>query len=115
MRFPALLALAALAASPLFGRAEERVHGMVLDTRVTYCEAGKPSTCKGSLVLRRDPGEQPRTVTIDVPLGTPISRGCEAVPLHRLQGRPVIVTQSAAPHARVARAVESAEFPAGAC
>lgn len=110
---PAVLAVL-LQAAPL-AHADERIRGTVIDTRVTYCESGRPSSCKGTLQLLRDAAGWRETLTIDVPLGTPISRGCQAVPLHRLGGQTVIVTEDAASGARVARAIEAVESTDGAC
>jgi hypothetical protein len=116
MRLSAGIQLAALLAIlSLPARADERIEGAVIDTRVTYCEAGKGASCKGSLTLQRELRGQRETMTIEVPLGTPISRGCQAVPLHRLGGRTVIVTEDDGSGAPVAKAIEALDSADAAC
>jgi hypothetical protein len=100
-----LLALAGQAADAL---SEERIAGIVRGTRVTHCDVTKRGGCAGTLTLQRAGGKG-EAMTIQVPLGTPISRGDERVFLHALTGKTVLVTLSADRGARVARAIEVAE------
>lgn len=112
-----LLRVAALAALAYAGlaQAEERIEGTVVDAKATYCGAGKREGCTGRLTLRREYGGRPETLTIQVPLGTPVSRGCDAVRLRRLVGQTVIVTEACMTNAHVAKAIESAESAESAC
>jgi hypothetical protein len=100
-----LLAAAALA--------DERIEGIVRDAVVTHCDATRRGACAGTLTLERRAGGRTETLTIEVPLGTPISRESERVLLHKLEGKTVIVTQTAGRGARVARAIQ-VEEPSGA-
>lgn len=104
-----VFALMVSLALPLQGEADARIAGVVRDTVVTHCDASRQGGCAGTLTLERQSAGGIETVTIKVPLGTPISRGFEAVLLHSLQGQRVLVTQVLDGGARVARAVEVAE------
>jgi hypothetical protein len=70
---------------------ERRVAGKVIDARATYCEPKKADGCTGEVTLGRANGE---SVKIKVPLGTPISSGCEVLSLGELPGRHVVVTET---------------------
>jgi hypothetical protein len=100
-----LFALVSHASSAL---ADERVEGVVHATWVTHCDATKRGGCAGTLSLRPTHGVGP-ALTIQVPLGTPISRGGEHVLMHSLNGRTVIVTLAAERGDPVARAIQVAE------
>jgi hypothetical protein len=93
-------------------RAEERIEGIVRDAVVTHCDATRRGGCAGTLTLERRAGGRAETLTIEVPLGTPISREGERVLLHKLEGKTVIVTQIAGRGARVARAIQLLSPPA---
>lgn len=97
---PAALASAALA--------DQRIEGVVQQTKVTHCDVTKAGGCAGTLTLKglRTEGTEP--LTLGVPLGTPISCASERVHLHTLQGKRVVVTLPDA-SSGVARAVEVAE------
>jgi hypothetical protein len=106
-------ALAGLAISILLqlapaALADERIEGIVRDTVVTHCDATRRGGCAGTLTLERRVEGRMETLTINVPLGTPISRAGERVLLHALEGVSVIVTQTSG---RVARAIQVAEPP----
>lgn len=86
-----VLSLALWAALP-GGGAERRIDGTVLDAQATYCEPTKEGGCTGTLVL--DTGRaHDSSVTVKVPLGTPISNGCEILAFGDLEGRRVTVTE----------------------
>ena len=91
--------------------ADERIEGVVRDTVVTHCDATRRGGCAGTLTLERRAGGKIETLTINVPLGTPISRGAERALLHTLEGERVIVTQITDRGSRIARAIELAESP----
>jgi len=112
-RRAALKALAALAAAAACipqlapaALAEERIEGIVRDTVVTHCDATRRGGCAGTLTLERSAGGRTETLTINVPLGTPISRAGEHVLLHSLEGMRVIVTQTIGRGGRIARAIQ---------
>jgi hypothetical protein len=86
--------------------ADERVRGTVLETTTSYCEPTKRGGCSGTLTLQGDQDGKLEMLVIKVPLGIPISRGCDAVLLHRLTGKEVIITEGAETPARVARSIE---------
>lgn len=108
-RRAALSALAALAALAPSAFADERIEGIVRDTVVTHCDATKRGGCAGTLTLERRAGGRTETLTIIVPLGTPISRAGEHVLLHALEGMSVIVTQTTGRGGRVALAIQVEE------
>jgi hypothetical protein len=82
---------------------EERIEGTVMAAQATYCEPTKAQGCKGILVL--DSSE--KLLRIDVPLGTPISDGCDVLSFGELEGRHVVVTGMQEPDGPVALAVLS--------
>jgi hypothetical protein len=88
---------------------EERVAGTVVAARATYCEPKKQDGCTGTLVLDTA-AESARKVRI--PLGTPISDGCEVLSFGELEGRQVVVTEVDEPGGPIALAVLS---PAAGC
>ena len=86
---------------------EKRVHGTVIDAKATYCEPKKEDGCTGTLTLAARDGRREETLTVKVPLGTPISNGCDALSFGELEGRRVTVTEVEAPTGPVARAVSA--------
>jgi hypothetical protein len=91
---------------------EQRLEGTVVAARATYCEPKKSQGCTGTLTLAA--GEQTRT--IKVPLGTPISDGCEVLSLGELPGREVIVTEVDRLRGAVATAISARDSRApGSC
>ena len=95
---------------------ERRIQGTVLDAQATYCEPRKSDGCTGSVRLDRAEGGARETLEIKVPLGTPISAGCEALSLGELPGRRVVVTEVEQGRSRVALAISAADAPpAGPC
>ena len=108
-----LLAAALFAAmlQPAIPAAEERIEGIVRDTVVTHCDTTRRGGCAGALTLERRATGNIETLSINVPLGTPISRGAERALLHTLEGKRVIVTQITDRGSRVARAIRLAEPP----
>jgi len=105
-----LVAAAALMVFRSAPAVDERIEGIVRDTVVTHCDATRRGGCAGTLTLERRADGRTETLTINVPLGTPISRAGERVLLHTLEGKAVIVTQSTDRGGRVARAIQVAEF-----
>ena len=103
------LAISTLLQLALAALADERIEGIVRDAVVTHCDAPRRGGCAGTLTLERRADERIETLTINVPLGTPISRAGERVLLHALEGMSVIVTQTAGRGGRVARAIQVAE------
>ncbi len=91
---------------------EERVEGIVRETRVTHCDATRRRGCAGTLTLERQAGGKSEMLIVRIPLGTPISRAGEHATLGSLEGEAVIVTYAADGAAHVARAVQVAEPPA---
>lgn len=89
---------------------EERVDGTVIAANATYCEPKKADGCTGSITLAS--GESTRTIR--VPLGTPISAGCEVLSLGELPGRAVTVTQIDAADGPVAKAISERGVPESA-
>jgi len=73
-------------------RADERIEGVVLRTKVTHCDVTKAGGCAGTLTLARPGAGQADPLTLQVPLGTPISCAGERTYLHALQGKNVVVT-----------------------
>ena len=88
---------------------ERRIEGTVLDARATYCEPKKSDGCTGSVRLGRAEGAARETLEIRVPLGTPISAGCEVLSLGELPGRQVIVTEVEQGRSRIALAISAAD------
>lgn len=90
---------------------EERVKGTVVAATATYCEPKKTQGCTGTLTL--DSHDETRVIRI--PLGTPITDGCEVLPFGDLPGKRVVVTQIDDASGPVARAISADAPPAGAC
>lgn len=88
---------------------EERVHGTVVAAAAGYCEPKKEQGCTGTLTL----DSRSETRTIRIPLGTPISDGCEPLAFGELPGRHVVVTEVDEPSGPVAKAVSALDAPAG--
>ena len=70
-----------------------------------YCDAAKSLGCTGVLTLQTLTDGKSSALRITVPLGTPITQACQAVPLHSLGGKKVIVTQAVEHAARLALAI----------
>ncbi|HEX7055081.1 MAG TPA: hypothetical protein VF211_14245 [Burkholderiales bacterium] len=86
---------------------EERVRGIVLAAEPTYCEPRRVQGCSGKLTL----GSQDETLTIRIPLGTPITAGCDALAFGELPGRRVVVTEVEEPGGPVAKAISALDVP----
>ena len=90
---------------------EERVKGTVVAATATYCEPKKTQGCTGTLTL----DSHYETRVIRIPLGTPITDGCEVLPFGDLPGKRVVVTQVEQGGAPVAMAVSADGQGDGAC
>ena len=90
---------------------EERVRGTVVEAKATYCEPKKTQGCTGTVTL--DSHDERRVIRI--PLGTPITAGCEVLPFGDLPGKHVVVTEVDRAGAPVAVAISAEAPPAGAC
>lgn len=89
------------------GFAQEKIEGKVVGTRMTQCSMdGKAGGCAGTMKMERKAGDKTEELTINVPLGTPITRGKEIVYLPALRGKTVLVTQVMEKNERVAKAIE---------
>ena len=87
---------------------EQRVHGTVVAAAARYCEPKKAQGCTGTVTLET----QSERRTIRIPLGTPITEGCEALPFGDLPGRDVVVTEVDEPSGPVAKAISALGTPA---
>ncbi len=87
---------------------EERVHGTVVAAAARYCEPTRAQGCTGTLTL----DVQNHRRTIRIPLGTPITEGCEPLAFGELPGRDVVVTEIDQPSGPVAKAVTARGAPA---
>jgi hypothetical protein len=110
---PFVILVLSLALSWVLPRAgeERRIAGTVIDARATYCEPKKADGCTGTLTVAAVEGRRRENLTIKVPLGTPISAGCEALSLGELPGRRVVVTEVEDASGPIARAVSDPEAP----
>lgn len=88
---------------------EEKVHGTVVAARAHYCEPKKTHGCTGTLTL----DSHDEMLTITIPLGTPITAGCEPLPLNELPGHRVVVTEVDESSGPVATAISALDAPAG--
>ena len=84
---------------------EQRVHGTVVAAAARYCEPKKAQGCTGTLTL--DSRSERRT--IHIPLGTPITAGCEPLAFGELPGRDVVVTEIDEPSGPVAKAISTVD------
>ncbi|HEX7073712.1 MAG TPA: hypothetical protein VF226_06680 [Hyphomicrobiaceae bacterium] len=101
----AAASLLLLVQTPAFS--EEKTEGKVVGTRLTHCDMNvKIGGCAGTMKLERTAGEKKEELSFNVPLGTPITRGSEAVYLPALRGRTVVVTHVTEKNERVAKAIE---------
>lgn len=75
------------------GGEERRIHGIVIDAQATYCEPKKEDGCTGTLTLGTQQGRAAERLTVKVPLGAPISDGCEILSFGELEGRHVVITE----------------------
>jgi hypothetical protein len=88
---------------------EQLVHGTVVAAAARYCEPKKAQGCTGTMTL--DTRNHRRTIRI--PLGTPITEGCEPLAFGDLPGRDVVVTEVDEPGGPVAKAIAALGAPAG--
>jgi hypothetical protein len=88
---------------------EERVRGTVVAAAASYCKPKKTQGCTGTLTL----DVQHTRRTLRIPLGTPITAGCDTLPFGELPGRDVVVTEVKRPTGPVAKAISALDAPAG--
>lgn len=89
------------------GLSQEKIEGKVIGTKLTHCDMNvKIGGCAGTLKMERKAGDKTEELTINVPLGTPITRGTETVYLPALRGKTIVVTQVTEKNERVAKAIE---------
>ncbi|MGQ0651438.1 MAG: hypothetical protein ACT4P4_04075 [Betaproteobacteria bacterium] len=107
-RLISLLAAGTLLASyAIAALGQERMEGKVVGTRLTHCDMNvKIGGCAGTMKLERAAGDKKEELSFNVPLGTPITRGSEAVYLPALRGKTVVVTHVTEKSERVAKAIE---------
>lgn len=87
--------------------AQEKIEGKVTGTKLTQCDFNaKLGGCAGTMKMERKAGDKTEELTINVPLGTPITKGGERVFLPALRGKTVVVTQVTEKNERVAKAIE---------
>lgn len=84
---------------------EERVHGTVVAAEAHHCEPKKTQGCTGTLTLE----SHNELLTIRIPLGTPITAGCDVLAFGDLPGRRVVVTEVEERTGPVARAVSAVD------
>ena len=90
--------------------AQEKIEGKVVGTKLTQCNADvKIGGCAGTLTLERKADGKTEEIKIEVPLGTPITRGRETVLLPALRRQVVVVTHVMEKSERVAKAIEVAK------
>lgn len=107
MRILLLVAALTLLAHAPAGFSQEKIEGKVVGTKLTHCDMNvKIGGCAGTMKLERKAGDKAEELTINVPLGTPITRGSETVYLPALRGKTVVVTQVTEKNERVAKAIE---------
>lgn len=88
--------------------AQDKIEGKVVGTRLTQCNPdAKIGGCAGTLTLERKAEGKTEEIKIEVPLGTPITRGGETVLLPALRGKIVVVTHVTEKNERVAKAIEA--------
>ena len=102
-----LFVLSLLAAGASHAAPERRIEGTVLGAKATYCEL--PAGCTGTVTVELSRTE--RVLAIRVPLGTPVSAGCHAVPFGSLHGQRVIVTEVDDASGPTARAISAKDAP----
>lgn len=101
MVFVSLAAFAPLSA------AREKVDGKVVSTKLTHCDMNvKVGGCAGTLTLQTQASGDKQELSINVPLGTPITRAGETMYLPALRGKNVVVTHVMDKSERVAKAIE---------
>lgn len=87
--------------------AQEKIEGKVISTKLTVCDMNvKVGGCAGTLTLERKADGRTEELKVNVPLGTPITRGSETMYLPALRGKTVVVTQVMEKSERVAKAIE---------
>ncbi len=88
-------------------RAQEKIEGKVVSTKLTHCDMNvKIGGCAGKLTMERQADGKKEELTFNVPLGTPITRGGETQYLPALRGKTVVITQVIEKNERVAKAIE---------
>lgn len=87
---------------------EERLQGTVVAAAAHYCEPKKTQGCTGTLTLDSDD----ELLTIRIPLGTPITAGCDTLAFGELPGRRVVVTEVGEASGPVAKAISALDEPA---
>lgn len=87
--------------------AQEKIEGKVVGTKLTHCDMNvKIGGCAGTLTMERKAGGKSEEINVDVPLGTPITRGSETMYLPALRGKTAVVTHIMEKNARVAKSIE---------
>ena len=105
--FIALGAVLALTAGAGAARAQEKIEGKVIGTKLTHCDMNvKIGGCAGKLTMERQAEGKKEELTFNVPLGTPITRGSETMYLPALRGKTVVITHVTDKTERVAKAIE---------
>jgi hypothetical protein len=99
--------LALLSHAPA-GFAQEKIEGKVVGTRLTHCDMNvKIGGCAGTLTMESRADGKTEEIQVEVPLGTPITRGSETVYLPALRGKTVVITHVREKNLRVAKAIEA--------
>lgn len=100
-------ALLTLLSHPQVAFAQERIEGKVVGTKLTHCDMNvKIGGCAGTLTMERKADGKSEEINVDVPLGTPITRGSETMYLPALRGKTAVVTHIMEKNARVAKSIE---------
>ena len=87
--------------------AQDRIEGRVVGTKLTHCDMNvKIGGCAGTLTMERKAGGKTEELIVNVPLGTPITRGSETVLLSALRGKTVLITHVIEKNERIAKAIE---------
>lgn len=101
------LAFLSLAGFAPQGFAQEKIEGKVVGTKLTHCDMNvKVGGCAGTLTLESKASGNKQEVSINVPLGTPITRAGETLYLPALRGKTVVITHVMDKNERVAKAIE---------
>ena len=105
--FIALAAVLALTQGLGVAHAQEKVEGKVVSTKLTHCDMNvRIGGCAGTFTMERKAEGKNEELKVDVPLGTPITRGKETMYLPALRGKTVVVTLVTEKNERVAKAIE---------
>lgn len=100
-----VLAGALLLATATGAAAEERLEGKVTGTKLTRCDF-KPGGCEGTMVLETSATGKTESVSVKVPLGTPIRKGADTVYLPALRGSRVELGYVTEKGEKVARSID---------